>query len=94
METPKLKRNWINITLIVFLTLAIASNLIGLYEIQQNINNNQTTTLQARQDNAARQEDLKNYVKCVLLLKYNPNLIATSTKANVSKALDDCAAEE
>lgn len=91
---PKQKRDWVNIAFIVFLSLSIAANLVGLFEIQQNISANQASTIQARQDNTNRQINLKNYVKCVLLLRFDPGLIPTSTKADVSKALDECAAEE
>lgn len=50
-----------------------------------------TSTVQARIDNKERQDNLKRYIKCILLIRYDhPELNANSTKEQVSSALDDC----
>lgn len=61
-------------------------------QIQSIINNNQKSTLEARGANVQRQVELKNYIKCILLIRYdNPNLTATSPRADTELALDRCA---
>lgn len=59
------------------------------------IENAQQSTLEAREANIERQEDLKSYVKCIVLLRYNyPDLNETSPKSDVETALDSCAEVE
>lgn len=61
-------------------------------QVKQLIVENQRSTLQARQANVERQQDLQNYVKCLTLLRFdNPELGPQSTRSQVESALDKCA---
>ncbi len=51
----------------------------------------QVAAVVARQQNADRQEQLKSYIKCIVLLKFNPMLSVNSPEPDVSAALDNCA---
>lgn len=57
------------------------------------IENAQASTRDARKSNEARQEDIKNYVKCIVLLPYdNPSFLTTRpTREVAAAALDRCA---
>lgn len=58
---------------------------------QMIIQNNQASTLQARKDNITRQNDLKNYVKCIALAPFDVPASELSTRTGSEKALDNCA---
>lgn len=68
----------------------------NIEQTQSIINSNQASALTARKANVQRQEDLKNYVKCITLARFdNPELVSpTVTKQQVSDALDKCAKVE
>lgn len=63
---------------------------------QSIIMTNQSSTVEARKANVKRQENIKNYVKCITLARFdNPELVSpTVTKQQVSDALDKCASVE
>lgn len=88
---PRARITWTNIVIIILATLTIGANILGLLEIQSLIKHNQAETVTARAQNMERQDDLKNYTKCIVLLRFNQPPIDLSSKAAVSKALDVCA---
>lgn len=63
---------------------------------QQIIQSNQRSALEARKLNLQRQEDLKGYIKCILLAHFDHPELASpdATKQQVSDALDRCAKVE
>lgn len=65
----------------------------NVQQTQQIIINNQKSTLEARKANMERQENLKNYIKCIFLAKFDDPAAAlpTATRQQVSNALDNCA---
>lgn len=63
---------------------------LGL-RLQQVIDQNNKATVEARQNNIARQDDLKNYIKCLSLIRFNQPPVDVTDKAAVSAALDTCA---
>lgn len=70
----------------------IIINTFGLFQIQKLIRDNQASTIEARKLSLARQDQIKGYIKCIILLRYdNPNLKPTSSKQEVEQALDRCA---
>lgn len=66
---------------------------LGL-RLQQVIDQNNQATVTARQQNIDRQNDLKDYIKCLSLVRFNQPPVDVTSKAAVSKALDDCAASK
>lgn len=61
--------------------------------VLQIIQDNQKSTLAARQQNTQREEDIKNYVKCIVLLgKKHPDVNYATIDYDQAKALlDECA---
>lgn len=52
----------------------------------------QNQTVQARIQNMQRQQQITDYIKCIVLLRfYQPPITTTSTKPEVETALDSCA---
>lgn len=88
------------ITIAALLVLMSASfiNQIRLNDnqqaLQQVIDDNQQSTLQARQNNVTRQDELKAYIKCIFLAKFDVPTAQLSTREGTVKALDDCANKE
>lgn len=77
---------------VVVLLILMAINIFGLFRIESIIKSNQVGTIEARKANAARQDELKGYIKCIVLLRYdNPNLNSESPRVDVEIALDKCA---
>lgn len=79
---------------IIELTIVFAMVIINLFvllRLQQVIDQNNRATIEARQQNIERQNDQKNYIKCVLLIRFNEPPVDLTTKSSVSKALDQCA---
>lgn len=66
---------------------------LGL-RLQQVIDQNNQATVEARQQNIARQGDLKNYIKCLSLIRFNEPPVDLTSKQAVSAALDQCAKSE
>lgn len=66
---------------------------LNVQSTQTIISNNQQSTLEARKANEQRQEDLKNYTKCIVLLPYDhPEFLATRpTREQAVAAMDKCA---
>lgn len=63
--------------------------------IQLSVNaQNKKATLDARAANAQRQQGLKDYIKCLSLLRFDYTPEQLTTKNDVSKALDSCAAKQ
>lgn len=87
------------VTIAALLVLMSASfiNQIRLNDNQQAlqkvINDNQQSTLQARQSNVSRQDEIKADIKCIFLARFdNPAAASPSaTRAQVESALDKCA---
>lgn len=80
----------------VFQILALAA--LGIFNVYAAISleyqtvQNQKATVAARQANVDRQTALQGYIKCVLLIRYDNPASMLTTKEQVSKALDTCAA--
>lgn len=73
------------------LACVVGFNIFLGLRLQQVIDQNNQATVDARQQNIARQNDLKNYVKCVSLVRFNQPPVDLTSKNAVSKALDECA---
>lgn len=74
------------------LVALLVLNVAGLFQIRNLITDNQANAVVARKQNIQRQEEIKGYIKCIILLRYdNPNLSPASPRADVEKALDKCA---
>lgn len=67
-------------------------NIFISIRLQTIINQNQTEALQAREANTARQNELKDYIKCVLLLRFDAPPEQLVDRDGVEGALDTCAA--
>lgn len=78
---------------LILVLFVLIINMYGLYQIQNIIKINQTAAVEARKQNVARQDELKGYVKCLSLLRFDhPELLNPDvTREQVSKALDECA---
>lgn len=90
----------------VLLIFVLFLNIVGLFisagnaskaktlaaQNQKFASDSQAQTVVARKQNIDRQNEIKGYIKCVLLLRYdNPNLGTNSPRADVEAALDKCA---
>lgn len=73
------------------LACVVGFNIFLGLRLQQVINQNNASTVAARQQNIDRQNDLKNYIKCLSLVRFNQPPVDLSSKTAVSKALDQCA---
>lgn len=77
---------------LIVLAVLVCAQLASTVALQNVINENQKRTVAARAANAQRQQEQKDYIKCIILLKYDaPNLNAQSTRSDVETALDNCA---
>jgi hypothetical protein len=54
----------------------------------------QKATVVARQQNIERQEQLKSYIKCIVLIRYDHTPESLTTREGVESALDGCAQEQ
>lgn len=77
----------------ILMAVVVLNIFIGL-RIQTVIDSNNKATVQARQDNVERTTQSQQYIKCIVLLRFNTTPMALQTKAGVEKALDACAAEQ
>lgn len=86
---------WLNVANAIILPIVIATNIWGLYSLKHYISENQAEVVIARQQNKDRQDNIINYARCIVLLRFdNPNLGPSSTKPEVSAALDKCAVDD
>lgn len=76
----------------ILMTVVVFNVFVGL-RIQTVIDNNNAATVQARKDNVERETQSQQYIKCIVLLRFNTTPMALQTKAGVEKALDACASE-
>lgn len=104
MET-KPRRSWLNIIIAILLPITIGINIWGLHlssnnaeqakilatQNQKIASDAQASTITAREQNIERQEQLKSYIKCIVLLKFEPTLTVNSPEVDVAAALDKCA---
>lgn len=82
-----------SVEVFVLICVVVFNLFIGL-RLQQVIDQNNQATVTARQQNIDRQNDLKDYIKCILLVRFNQPPVDATSKAAVSKALDECAANK
>lgn len=87
------RKAWVEALQYIFLLAVVILNIIGLVKIQTIIDENQQSTLAARQANMDRQDKIINHIDCVLLLnKKYPNVNFQTLSYDDSKAyLDKCA---
>lgn len=73
--------------------IVLIINMYGLYQIQNIIKTNQAGTLEARKQNVQRQDELKGYIECIVLLgKAHPDINFQISSLEQTKALlDECA---
>lgn len=76
---------------IVMLFVVAALNVFAAVRLQYIIDKNQEDVIQARQANIERQSEQKDYIKCVLLLRFDATPQQLATREGASKALDECA---
>lgn len=77
---------------VVVLLGIVMFNIFTAIRLQNVIDRNQANAVEARKSNIARQDELKNYIKCIILLRYdNTNLGPDSPRKDVETALDRCA---
>lgn len=77
---------------LITLGLLVIFSVFSSISLQSIISSNQSSAVQARNANLARQDAMQGYIKCIILLHYdNPTLNENSTRADVVKALDKCA---
>ncbi len=77
----------------VVLVLVVAFNILNVIRLQQVFRQNEAAAVAAREANRNRQNEIKAYIRCVILLRYdNPNLTPQSPRQDVETALDKCAA--
>lgn len=77
---------------VVALLIIMGINIFGLFQIESIIKTDQAGTVAARQANKDRQQQITDYIKCLVLLRYDaPTLGPQSTRAETEAALDKCA---
>lgn len=77
--------------LLLVAVILTAFNIFTVVRLQYITSQSQAQAVQARKTNFDRQSEIKAYIKCVVLLRYdNPGLSPESPKADVEKALDRC----
>jgi hypothetical protein len=77
---------------IAILFALVLFNVFTAVRLQNVIDQNQADTLQAREANIARQDELKDYIKCVLLIRYDVPPEHLTTRDGAEQSLDTCAA--
>jgi hypothetical protein len=75
----------------VALFVVVAINLLTLMNMQQVIDQNQKSALDRSNQAARERAETKNYIKCVLLIRYDMPEGAVFTREQSSDALDKCA---
>jgi hypothetical protein len=76
---------------IFLLLIVVIFNVLTALRLQQVIDENQAETQRAREANIARQDEIKEYIKCVLLIRFDYTPEQLSSKEQVESALDTCA---
>ena len=66
-------------------------NVFVASRLQQVIDENQRDTIEARKANIARQAETKDYIKCIVLIRFDNAPEALTTREGVETALDVCA---
>lgn len=93
---------WLFVSVILILA-AVVIGVVGIYKqtaISKSIQATQdaqvASTVEARKANAARQQQLADYIKCLSVARFDhPEILKpTVTKEQVVKILDDCAKEQ
>lgn len=89
---------WLKTLAITVLIVLIAFSFVNQIRLSNNqaalkqvIDQNQQTTVQARETNADRQDELKAYIKCIFLAKFDIPAEQLSTREGTVAALDKCA---
>jgi len=97
---------WSLLALVLFIAIIAAIGVRKVFEVGNQIDknvllvqsiivDNQRSAVEARKTNAQRQTEIKDYVKCIVLLRYdNPTLTTNSPRADTEAALDRCAKVE
>lgn len=78
------------VELAILFIIVLFNIFLGL-RIQSVIDQNQADVLRAREANIQRQVELKDYIKCVLIIRFDYTPEELATKEGVTKALDTCA---
>lgn len=90
-----IRKAWVEALQYILIIAVLVVNIIGIVKIQTVINDNQAQTIAARQTNLQHQQEIKDYIKCIVLLRYdNPTLTVNSTRSETEVALDKCAMKE
>jgi hypothetical protein len=76
---------------IIVLFAVVLFTIITLVRLQQIIDQNQQSTLEARRINMARQTEIKDYIKCIVLIKYDTPPEDLTTRTGTEAALNACA---
>lgn len=82
-------------TVIVVIVVLLAATIFGVFlnlKLQQVIDRNQEEARQARAANIDRQGEMKNYIKCILLIRFDSTPEALATRGGAEAALNACAA--
>lgn len=74
------------------LLVVVGFNVFTGVRLQNQIEANNKATIAAREQNIGRQTEIKDYIKCLSLLKFTAPPESLTTKEGVTKALDACAA--
>lgn len=80
--------------LYIAMLLVVGFNIFIAFQVQRVVHDHQEITLSARKANIARQEELEDYIKCVLLIRYDVPPEQLTTRNGAEVALDACAARE
>lgn len=80
-----------NLLTLVLVPLVIGVNIFSIFQLRNFVVDNQRGVLVARQDNRRRQEEIKNYVRCILLLRFEIAQEDFGNEKVVTEALDRCA---
>lgn len=76
---------------VIVLLGIVMFNIFTAIRLQNVIDRNQANAVEARKSNFARQNEIKSYIKCILLIRYDhPELTQTSPRSEVEQALEEC----
>lgn len=79
---------------IMILLVPTIFNIFSAIQLQRLVKQNRNETLAARRVNFERQDQTQNYIKCILLIRFDYPPTSLTNREGIVNALDDCSRKQ